>query len=152
MSILAYLNSNLSNLPEILERYEQELDGFEKNLKLEGKSIVYANTEQPAWMSYYDQRKIEMHAIVKLVDAKVQSVRGGWWKHYNEQYERTLAPKDKENYINNKKEYIEQYELYLEVCELYEKYASVVKAFESRGFALRNITDLKVHALHDSII
>lgn len=152
MSLIGSLKSDFSNLPDIISKYEQELEGFERYLSLEGKSVVQANTEQPAWLSYYDQRKIELYSLVKFLDAKVQSIRGSWWKHFNEQYSRELNHRDKENYINCKPEYLSIYELYLELHELYDKYASVVKAFDARGFALRNITDLKVHALHDSII
>jgi hypothetical protein len=43
-------------------------------------------------------------------------------------------------------------ELYLEVKDLHDRYAAVVDAFRSRGFALNNITKIRVAALEDVTI
>ena len=44
------------------------------------------------------------------------------------------------------------FQLYLEVKDLHDRYAGVVDGFRSRGFALNNITKIRVSSLEDAVI
>lgn len=149
MSIIEDANKNL---PQVIDTYQKALEEVEDNLKIRGKRLEWANVEQAAWLSYYDERRIELRVLVKHLEAKVQRKRGQLWIFYTEQYNRELGPKDKDQYINTDEQYLTQYDLLLEVEELYKKYDSVVEAFRSRGYALRNITEIRVHSLEDAIV
>jgi len=149
MSLIAEVGSQFEHLPDVIEKYTSELEYFENNLKIEGKNLERANIEQAPWLSYYDQRRIELRSLSKYLEYKMESVRGRLWKSYTETYNRELGPKDKEQYINNEPEFLSYVELYLEVDELAKKYEAIVDAFKARGFSLRNITELRIHSLSD---
>lgn len=149
MSALHDVQGSSNNLPQILERFESELSEAKIHLQIEGKNLERANREQPSWLSYYDERRIELHSLVKFYEQKLESVKGKLWRHYTENYSRELGHKDKEMYIQTDKEYLTQYNIFLEVQELYKQYEAVTNAFIARGYSLKNITDIRVHSLQD---
>jgi hypothetical protein len=154
MNILDRIADNLELLPEIIEEYETLIDEEEvaKRLRIKGKVLETANTEQSGWQYYYETRKAEVHSLVKWLEAKLAAVRGKHFKKYTEHYSRELSDRQKDKYIDNEKEVLAQLEVYLQAKELYEKYEAVCDAFKSRGFALRNITEIRIRSLEDTII
>jgi hypothetical protein len=149
---LQQLEKDYSNLSDLLAVYEDALTDVEKNLRIKGKTLQEANVENPTWQSYYDERRVELHTLVKYFDAQVQKTRGKLFKGYTENYSYDISDRAKDKYIDHETAYLNVYELFLEIKELYEKYESVVDAFRSRGFALNNITKLRVASLEDSTI
>ena len=152
MSLIADLGKDAVNLPNILDEYETALEGYEKNLVIKGKKLEHANSEHPGWQSYYDERRIELHTLVKYFEVQISRVRGTLFKSYTETYSRELDGRSKDRYIDHESEYLKINEIYLEVKDLHDRYAAVVDAFRSRGFALNNITKIRVAALEDAVI
>lgn len=152
MSLIADLGKNNENLPDILDRYESALGDVEENLAIKGKKLEHANREHPAWQSYYDERRIELHTLYKYFELQIGRVRGKLYKDYTENYSRELDTRSKDKYIDHEKDFLKASDLYLEVKDLHDRYAAVVDAFRSRGFALNNITKIRVAALEDAVI
>lgn len=142
----------ISRLPEILEEYIGYLSGYEENLELTGKPHGLANREQPSWSAYYDERRVELATIVKQVESHVEYVESKLWKSYTQNMSLSLSSTDKKVYVKSESAYVTANRMYLEVKELYEKYDAVVEAFKTRGYSLKNLTELKVHALEDALI
>ena len=146
------LGEKSKNLPTILAEYADELETVEENLKIKGKRLETANYEQPGWLSHYDQRKIELYTLVKYYEGEVARVRGKLFTKYTETHSHELSDRAKDKYIDNEQAYLTMRELYLEIKEMFDQYESVVKAFEARGFALRNIVNLRVSSMEETII
>lgn len=138
-------------LPEIFQQYEQDIDDVQPRLSLEGKTGAQAQREQCAWPYYYKVRKAELTKLLKYMDARVSSVRGSLAKRYDNG-SRALGERTRERYIDNEDEYLRMYELYLEVLELHDKFAAICDAFELRGFAIRDWTQLKINQLEQEQI
>ena len=152
MSRISDLGENFEKLPDIIAEYESVLAGVEDNLKIEGKLLEHANREQAAWQSYYDERKIELSILVKYFDSQVRRVRGKLFQAYTENHSRELSDRAKDQYINKEQAYLNIYGFYLEIDELYQKFDSVVESFKARGYALNNITKIRVASLEDVTI
>ena len=152
MSLIHRLGDNYKNLPDILAEYEEGLDHVKDNLKIEGKRLEQANTEHPSWQLYYESRRADLYSILKFVEGKTAASRGKLFKKYTEKYSRELSDRQKDKYIDNEDDYLKQYEIYLEIKSVYEKYEAVCNAFKSRGYALNNITKIRVASLEDVII
>lgn len=152
MSLVDRLGENYKNLPDILAEYEKGLDNVEDNLKIEGKRLESANTEHASWQLYYESRKADLNQLVKYFEGKTAASRGKLFRKYTEKYSRELSDRQKDKYIDNEEEYLMQYEIYLEIKQVYEKYEAVCDAFRSRGYALNNITKIRVASLEDAII
>lgn len=152
MSRLQDLGKDAEKLSEVLEEYEKALDGVEKIIEIKGKKLEHANRENPAWQLFYDQKKIELYTIVKYLELQVNRVRGKAFIRYTETYNRELSDRAKDKYIDNEAAVLAWNELYLEAKELYDKYASVVDAFKTRGYALNNITKIRVVSMEETIV
>ena len=152
MSIIAELGEGNKNLLNLIERYETALEDVEENLGIKGKKLELANSEHPGWQSYYDERRIELHTLVKYFEMQTNKVRGKLFRDYTENYSRVLADRAIDKYIDKEDAYLKAYGLYLEVKEIHDQYVRVVEAFRSRGFALNNITKIRVAAMEDATI
>lgn len=152
MSLIERLGENYCNLPDILAEYEKGLEHVEDNLKIKGKRLEAANVEQASWHLYYNSRRAELHTLVKYFEAITASVRGQLFKKFTEKYSRELSDRQKDKYIDNEETFLRQYEVYLEIKEVYEKYEAACNAFTSRGYALNNITKIRVASREDDVI
>jgi len=152
LSLIEQLGKDYKNLPDILAGYEKGLEEVEPHLKIKGKNLEAANAEQAGWHLYYESRRADLHALVKFFEAKTNAARGKLFKKYTETYNRTLSDRQKDKYIDNDELYLNQLEIYLEIKEVYENYEAVCDAFRSRGYALNNITKIRVASLESVII
>ena len=144
MSRIRELGDALENVGSLVLEYEKELDDVEDKLRVEGKTVEFASREQASHLYYYMGRKAELNSILLYMEKKVDAIRGKKFRKYTENWNQAISDRAKEQYVNNETEVLSMYELYLEVKEIHEKYAGVVKAFEARGFALRNKVELLV--------
>lgn len=145
------LGKDYKNLNKVLNRYVEVLTDYEDNIAIEGKLLEQANREQPTWLAYYDERRIELKIYVEFFELEIMRVKVKLLKGM-EKYPRELSDRMKEKYIEGEEAYLNVYEKYLEVKEIYGKVDSIVKSFEQRGFALRNITNARVASVHDVTI
>lgn len=140
MSVLHELGPNNKGLPSLLEKFEDDLSSYEKDLTIKGKLLGFALKEQPTRSAYYGDRAIELATLVKHFEAQVKRVRSGLIKQYVNNYSVALSERMLEKYIDGEIDYLNMNSLLLEVKELAEKYNMVVDAFNRRGFALRDLT------------
>ena len=152
MSRILDLGKTYDKLPDVMEEYERALDGVDELINIKGKNLEKANREQPAWLIYYDQRRVELRTLDKYFDGRLKKVRGKLFKTMTEKGQRELSDRAKDKYIDNEVAYLNMYEVYLEVNEMYEKYCSVCNTFQQRGFTLNNITKIRVASLEDAEI
>ncbi len=153
MSRIPDLGTKFAKLPDVLAEYDSALDDVEELIRIKGKKLEGANMENPTWQSYYDQKRIELKTLTDYMDMEVARVRGklfGGYKKGKFSYE--LNEREINQHINNEEAYLNMYQLYLEVKEMLEKYKAVVDAFTTRGYALNNITKIRVASLEDVIL
>lgn len=146
------IKDNLANVAKVITEYEKHLNDVEENLRIKGKRLESANVEHASWLVFYDQKRVELYAIYKYMEMQVERVRGKLWKSYTEDYGHILSQKDKEQYINSEPAYLNMNELYLEIKELHGKYESIVDSYKARGFALNNITKIKISEASEYIL
>lgn len=152
MSVIFDVKPDLTNLVEILDRYETAIQELKGELQLKGKQLALANSENPSYLAYYDERKTELKSIMQFVEMKMDEVRGGIWKRLTEVHSRELTHRDKEVYLKAEPEYLKLYQLFLCVQEMYNRYCVAVEAFIARGFSLRNITNARVAQVDTGLI
>lgn len=151
MSIKEQVGENYVNLSKVLEPYLEALGNYEHHLEIKGKTIELANREQPQHLAYYDERRVELHTLVKFFESELARVRAKLLQGM-EQYPRDVSERMKEKYVAQEEGYLKVYEKYLAANEVYELYVSIVDAFKARGYALNNITKIRVAALEDVIL
>lgn len=148
----ASLGPNFENVHHILSCYEEVFAAAETNLVLKGKTLREANREQCTWLSYYDQQQVELSIYVKLLTLETERIRGKLTKKYCEHYNKDLGERVISKYVDHEAEYIEAVKIQLMFEELRGKYASLVEAFTARGYSLKNLTDLTIAVMEESVI
>lgn len=149
MSKISELGEKYCNLPTMLEAYDNELAKAEEDLRITGKKLEISNSENSALIHFYDQRKVELHTLVKFFKTEEDRVKGQLYKSYKENHSRSLGEREIAKYIDNEDKYIEAHSLLIEVEEMYEMYQSVVNALTTRNYALSNITKIRVASLEN---
>ncbi len=135
-----------------MEEYEHALRGVDDIIEVKGKNLEKANREQPAWLHYYDQKRVELRTLDKYFEGRIKRVRGKLFRTITEKNQRELSDRAKDKYIDTEEAYLNMFEVYLEINEMYEKYCSVCNTFNQRGFTLNNITKARVASLEDAEI
>lgn len=138
------------NLPDILAGYEEDLTLAESRLAMKGKTLEACLKDQAAWPIVYSTMKAELDTISKYINVRVEYQRGMLYRQLTENHSRELSDRAKDKYIDNEDDYVKYQELYLEVKEMADKASAVVDAFTTRGFALRDITQLRINQLHST--
>lgn len=146
------LKERFKNLPDLLATYDSELKNAEQDLAIKGKSLENANKENPSLYSFYDERRLELKTLVDFMDNQVARTRGRLWRTFTENNNRELSDRSKDKYIDGEQAYLDIYEIYLEVKDLQQQYESVVEAFKLRGYALKNITEIRVASLENVLL
>jgi hypothetical protein len=139
-------------LPAIIAEYEEDIDLVEKRITLAGKTGPQAQKEQASWPVYYGMKKAEVSKLLKYIEGQMLSCRGKLMKKYIDNYSRDVGERILNQYINNEEEYLSYLQLYLEVEELKDKFSAICDAFDRRGFALRDWTQIKIAELEDAVI
>ena len=149
MSVISELGKGYKNLPTILMEYEEPLINAKEQLKIRGKKLEVSISENSSWLHYYDERRIELHSLVKFFKAEEDRIRGGLFKSYKEKYSRALTQHEISKYIDHEEAYGNIHALLIEVEEIYERYQGVVASFTARNYDLSNITKLRVASLEN---
>lgn len=152
MSALSQLKKDLSNLPDILIDYQNKLEGWEDNLVVEGKTLERANSEQPAWISYYDQIRLELEILNDYMEMEVKRSKSRAIKKLYKHSEREYGERMVDKIIEDDPEYCIRQEMYLYSREMYLKAKSIVDNFAHRGYSLNNIVKVRVAQLEGMII
>lgn len=145
-------NKLATNLPLILEKHMLLIDQADSRLIMSGKTIETCLKEQGAYPIQYAVAKSELNAICKYITAEIGKIRGELYRKYVEDYSRELSDRGRNQYIDTDTTYLNYNQLLIEVEELYEQMTAVVDAFQTRGFALRDTTTIRVNQLHNTVI
>lgn len=139
-------------LSDFFEYYDEHLEAAAAKLNLTGKTIEAANKEQALYYRFYEDKRQEVKAVLGFVEAWVACVRGRLYEKYMTNHNASFKDREVNQFINHKREYLDVYEVLLAVQELADKYNAVVEAFKMRGYALRNITDLRINQLQFDVL
>ncbi len=149
MSKISDLGEKYCNLPKMLETYDKILSQADDDLCIVGKRLEISNSQNSALLHFYDQRRVELHTLVKFFKTEEDRVKGRLYKSYKENHSRSLGEREIAKYIDNEDAYIEAHSLLIEVEETYEMFQGVVNALTTRNYALSNITKLRVASLEN---
>lgn len=138
----------MSNIPDIIDEYDQLLSTVQDDLVLKGKTLQDANREQATLYATYAKKLQEVKTLWRWLDTHVDSVKGRRWAVLKESNNIALSSTDLNHYIAADTEYVQQKNLLIIVQELMGQYEVVVKAFEQRGYQLRNLTEMCIHEVN----
>jgi len=140
---------NFEKLDDYLQFYEGEYQDCIKEQNLEGKTLGEACTKNHGWMSYYAERLSELKHALSYMEIRVDEIRGKLYQGIKKGSNLSLTTNEINAYVKADPDYIDIYMRMLEVKEMVDKYAAAVDTFKHIGYALNNLTKLRVSQLED---
>lgn len=151
MSRIPDLGPNFANLGSVLAEYELDQSVVEMQLSVDGKTAKQAQKDQVEYPYTYERKRVELKTIVDYLKLQLDKKRAELFQRSVENYSHELSDRARTIYVEGNSEYLLIKELLLEVEEVYQLYASIVDAWVSRGFALKDHTAIIVNGLQERV-
>lgn len=142
----------LSKIPELLGALEVDVQQVELDLAIRGKSLEEANREQPELYFKYNFIYQKLKAIAKMIDCKIDHAKSLKYKNYKSGSNVSLNTTDLNQWVTGEKDIQAMYTVAILLDEYLYQYDAIVKAFEMRGYSLKNVTESRINAVNSMVI
>ena len=140
--------ADLSNIPDFITHYEQELDEAKRDCRVGG--LVEKNiTDLPGITEHRFNQLQEIEAVLNYLNIQLRKIRRKYFQKYLEGYARALTSRDAEKYVDGEDEVIEFETLINEVALLRNRFLGILKGMESKNFMLGHIVRLRAAGMED---
>lgn len=143
------VSTDLSNLPDFIQYYEDELKSAKYEVRISGNveknlSALPGITEH----RFYQLQEIE--AVLNFLNIKLRKLRRKHFQKYLEGYNRALTSRDAEKYVDGEDEVVDFEVLINEVALLRNSWLAIMKGLETKQWQLGHIVKLRVAGMEDT--
>jgi uncharacterized protein YfdQ (DUF2303 family) len=140
--------ADLSNIPDFISHYEQELEDAKQDCRVGG--LIEKNiTALPGMTEHRFNQLQEIEAVLNYLNIQLRKIRRRHFQKYLEGYARALTSRDAEKYVDGEDEVIEFETLINEVALLRNRFLGILKGMESKNFMLGHIVRLRAAGMED---
>jgi len=139
---------NLSNIPDFIAFYENELIRARQEVKITG-SVEKNISALPGITEHRFNQLQEIEAVLNFLNIQLRKIRRRWFQKYLENYNRALSSRDAEKYVDGEDEVIDYETIINEVALLRNKYLGILKGLESKNFMQGHLVRLKTAGMED---
>lgn len=148
MTWYSRVTQDLSVLPDFISHYENELLSAKTEVK------VYGNVEKniaalPGITEHRFSQLQEIEAVLNYLNIQLRKTRRKYFQKYLENYNRALASRDAEKYVDGEQDVIDFEVLINEVALLRNKYLSIMKGLDAKQWQLGHIVRLRTSGMED---
>ena len=142
------VTNDLSQLPDFISYYENQLEQAKKEV------TIYGNVEKniaalPGITELRFNHLQEVEAVLNYLNIQLRKIRRKHFQKYLEAYNRALTSRDAEKYTDGEDEVIE-YELIInEVALLRNKFLGILKGLEAKQWQMGHIVKLRTAGMED---
>lgn len=145
--------TNLDNLPDAIEFFENELEYARTNdLNMKGRRLEQISAEVPGVVEHRYNQLQEIEAILEYLNIKLQGIRTEAFRNYLEHNNRALSSRDAGVYADGDSGVADMAILVNEFALLRNKWIGLHKALEAKNFQINNIVKLRTAGLDDTTI
>ena len=140
--------SDLSNIPDFIEYYNNELEQARKDVRISGL-VERALSGLPGVTEHRFNQLQEIEAVLEYLNIRLRKIRRTHFQKYLEAYARALTSRDAEKYVDGEDEVIDFETIINEVALLRNRWLGIMKGLESKNFMLGHITRLRTAGMED---
>lgn len=142
------VTSDISNLPDFIDHYTQELESAKYECGIKG--IVERNISAlPGITEHRFNQLQEIEAVLNYMNIQLRKIRRKHFQKYLENYQRALSSRDAEKYVDGEDEVIDYETLINEVALLRNKWLGVMKGLDTKQWQLGHIVRLRTAGMED---
>lgn len=144
------VKDDLSKLPDAIEWYEQILDEAFAEADISG-NLQRALQEQPGLIGYYDAMHTDIDLILDLMEKRLKQTKADKLRQWAENPPTNVKMNstDTRLLIEADPDVVFIDELVMETRYTYKTYSGLLKALDSRGYTLNNITKLRSSGMEE---
>jgi len=146
------VTADLSQVPNFIDFFENELQQAKMELSLKGKSLEKHAAELPGLVEQRFAQLQEIEAVLEYLNIKLRKDRSAEFKRFLEAYNKSLSSRDAEKYVDGVQSIVDLTMLINEVALLRNKFLGISKGFEAKNFMTGHIIKLRVAGLDDASI
>jgi hypothetical protein len=143
------VTNDISQLPNCIAFYENELDAARRELKVKGNLETVAKTLPGIFENRFGQLQT-IEAILEHLNIDLRKLRSEKFKKFIENYNRALSSRDAEKYVDGDLDVVNLQKLINELALLRNYWLGVMKGFDSLNWNVSNIVKLRVAGLDDA--
>lgn len=148
MAWYSKVSKDLSNLPDCIEYFYQELDGAKAEARIRG-NVEKASASLPGVVEHRFNQLQEIEAILEYLNIELRRIRSRAFKKYLENYQRALSSRDVEKYVDGESDVVDMEKIINEFAMLRNQWLGIIKALDIKGFQINNLIKLKVAGMED---
>jgi hypothetical protein len=140
--------ADLSNIPDFIAYYENELDHAKHDVKLSG--LLEKNiTALPGITEHRFNQLQEIEAVLNHLNIQLRKIRRKYFQKYLEGYQRALTSRDAEKYVDGEDEVIDFETIINEVALLRNRWWGIMKGLDSKSWMSGHIVRLRTAGMED---
>jgi hypothetical protein len=140
--------ADLSNIPDFIAHYENELVDAKRDVRLGG--LVEKNiTALPGITEHRFNQLQEIEAILNHLNIQLRKIRRRYFQKYLEGYQRALTSRDAEKYVDGEDEVIDFETIINEVALLRNRWLGIMKGLDSKSWMSGHIVRLRTAGMED---
>ena len=151
MSWYTKITSDLTEIPNFISFYENELIKARNDVKIYGK-VEKNLADLPGITEYRFSQLQEIEAVLNYLNIQLNKVRRKHFQKYLENYNRALSSREAEKYVDGEDEVIDYETIINDVALVRNKWLGIMKGLESKNFNLGHITRLRVAGMEDVVL
>jgi hypothetical protein len=145
------VSKDISNIPDAVAYYEQELLGAKADIKLSG-NIERASAAMPGIVEQRFNQLQEIEAILEYLNIELRRLRSQHFRRYLENYQRSLSSRDCEKFVEGEADVVDFEKIINEFALLRNKWLGVIKSLDIKQWQLSNIVKLRTAGLEDATL
>lgn len=142
---------NPQKLSEALVAFENEFLKGNELLTIEGNLIELIKYHS-GYLAYYDTMHTQLQCLRDYYEGELNRIRAIALKEMLDNPPTNKAPNATQTnkLVDQDERVVEALSLYNDVSYMYKKFNAIMKGFESRGYSLGQLTELKKHGLEEA--
>jgi hypothetical protein len=143
------ISRDISEIPNAIQHFEDELEMARSEVKLSG-NIERAAASMPGLVEHRFNQLQEIEAILEYLNIELRRLRSSFFKKYLENYQRALSSRDVEKYVDGEADVVDYEKIINEFALMRNKWLGVLKALDQKQWQITNIVKLRVAGMEDA--
>lgn len=143
------VSRNISEIPNAIDYFENELKQARQEVKLTG-NVERAAAAMPGTIEYRFNQLQEIEAILEYLNIELRRLRSSYFKQYLENYQRALSSRDVEKYVDGEADVVDYEKVINEFALMRNKWLGILKALDQKQWQITNIVKLRVAGMEDA--
>ncbi len=140
---------DISNIPDAVAYFDAELQAAKSECRITG-NIEKAAASMPGVVEQRFSQLQEIEAILEYLNIELRRLRSQHFRKYLENYQRALASRDVEKYVDGEDDVVDFEKIINEFALLRNKWLGITKALDQKQWQITNIIKLRVAGMEDA--